>query len=280
MTVLDLGVISMKKIICVILIVVLCLNLSGCLKDNNIFNNISKGEQNAMLMHLEEKYNERFVVKELLVPEYNISSLRGAYVYPEGKGDEVFFVEIASKGRYIDEYVLYEPEKRMLPIYEEWVQNVIPSAKVRIKLNINHIYNSKEIKYNPNETLEQFISQANGIDIDINIILCQDVLEEKDKIFEKLSKLPESEPVIGYLSCNYNIGFLEKEVFENINMDKYEHIPNHLYSAENNTLGNTADNFVAVTSFIRTYDKDIEEQWDFLEQLNRNFQKKEEYIIE
>lgn len=270
----------MKKIVCLILIGVLCLSLSGCLNVNDIFNNISKGEQNAMLMHLEEKYSKRFVVKELLVPEYSISSLKGAYVYPEGKEDEVFFVEIASKGIYIDEYVLREPQNKMTPIYEEWIKSVIPSAKVSIKLNINHIYNSKEIKYNPNETLEQFVSQANGIDIDINILLCQDVLEEKDKIFEKLSDLPESEPIIGYLSCSYNIGFLEKEVFENINMVKYEHIPNHLDSAENNKLGNTADNFVAITSFIRTYDKDIEEQWNFLEQLNRKFQKKEEYIIE
>ena len=267
----------MKKICTLLLLGVVCISLSGCaeviIKGGwSLSTGVSQMEQKAMLKHLEKKYGEKFVIEEIHLPD-NVASLdRGATVYPEGREDEAFYVNLGTKGsrKVLDYYVFREPEKRMQVLYEEWIQHVIPTAKVSIELSVRP--SSKELLYNPDETLQQFVSQTDQMSIDVDILLSEAMLEEKDEIFEKLSNLPGTEPITGFWHNHFDIGFLLQEVFEDLPSDEYKHIPSYLepFGDEDAYMKEVAKDFVAVTSF------GYPTQWAIIDLLNDEFETKEE----
>lgn len=268
----------MKKILCFLLIGVICMGLFGCGVSGRF--TVFPSEQKAMLAHLAQKYGEPFVIKETFTPGWSTaSSMRGAMVHPEGKEDELFLVEIISKDTFVDEYVLRLPEQRMQPLYEEWIQGVISSAKVSVRLDIN-FGGTKEVIYNPDETLQQFVSEAERLNIEVNIMLSEAMLESKDEIFEKLSKLLESEPISGYKNSKYTVAFLTHEAFENIKSGEYKNIPEYLNPIyEGDDIIKAAKEFVAITYCYTTNSESrIQTQAELIQKLNRNLEIKEEYI--
>jgi len=84
----------MKKTICILLIIAISLSLCGCIKYAlDYFWTVPEYEQRRMLKHLEKKYGEEFIIKEIHIPQ-NVSSFdRGATVYPKGREDEEFYVD-------------------------------------------------------------------------------------------------------------------------------------------------------------------------------------------
>lgn len=260
----------MKKSVCLLLVAAMCLGLSGCgmgLWFLGMFKNqnISEGEKRAALEHLEKKYGEKFVIERIVVPENEGSSMRGLRVHPEGKEGDSFFVSInPTYGTIIDEYAVLLNERRMIPIYEEWICGVIPSAKVSIYVSGSP---SHDMPYNPKQSLQEFVTEAEGLSIDVNIVLSEDMLENKDDIFEKLSKLPESEPISGYSSGGYRIAFYMQDAFDSINSG------DDMYMFLDPTYGKDV---VAVTDFGQSYHMNTPQQWGFLEQLYDKFETKED----
>lgn len=271
----------MKKIICILLIIAISLGLSGCSENVAgyvlsymfaISSDVPKYEQRRMLKHLEEKYGEEFVIKEILLPVDASSFNRGATVYPKGREDEEFYVSLGTRGskKIIDNYVLREPQKKMTPIYEEWIQSVFPSAKVGVRLSHNY---SHDLFYDPDKSLQQFVDDSSGdIDCDISILLSEELLTDKDEVFEKLSKLPGTEPISGFDNAYYTIGFMKKDAFDNVKSGEYIHIPPAFFSDSSDD-----EDYVAVTYFYaKNLDNEYYSKEETIEWLNERYERQED----
>ena len=270
----------MKKVICIILTTVMCLSLCGCSQligrlPFAQYRPVSKGEQQRMLRHLEEKYGEDFVIERTQTLKSSGSLTRGVYVYPAGKEEESFFVVITPSGEFVDKYVLRVPEEKLQPIYEKWIQSVIPSAKVAIKLSMT---STEEVTYYPEQTLQQFITSAkNTISINVNIMLSESLVDSRNEIFE-LSQLFENQPIDGYSSFECRIGFLTEKAFVNIESGEYISIPLYFKPMnENDTIKEEAKDYVAVTyDIILFYENHTQTKYHILEDFKNNFKMKEE----
>ena len=250
--------------------------LSGCIFEIPKRFMVFPSEQKAMLEHLEEKYGETFIIESTSTPGWNENSVtRGAYVYPEGKEYDRFFVEITRKGGFVDQYALREPEKRMQSFYQEWIQSIIPSAKAAVRLRMSY-GGIKEVTYNPSETLQQFVSEVDHLYIDVNIMLSETMLGNKDEIFEKLSKALEIEPITGYESGVYTIGFFVYDVFNNLKSGEYNHITTNVNS-EMESLKEVVKNLVAASNCYTASGGKATTQREILEQLNKNFERRKNY---
>lgn len=271
----------MKKIICIILIMTMCLSLGGCSENVvgyvlgymfAISSKVPEHEQRRMLKHLEEKYGEEFVIKEIHLPDDASSFDRGATVSPKGREDEEFYVHLGARGskKIIDNYVLREPQKKMTPLYEEWLQSVIPSAKVGVRLSHNY---SRDLFYDPDKSLQQFVDDSAGdIDCDISILMSDEFLPDKDEIFEKLSNLPQTEPISGFQDTGYRIGFMKKDAFDNVKSGEYIHIPPAFFSDSSGD-----EDYVAVTYFsAKNLDNEYYSKEETIEWLNSNYERQED----
>lgn len=265
----------MKKII-VLLLGVMCVGLFGCSSNfKTLFGIVSKRDQKAILEHLEQKYGEKFIIESTFGTTDESSHERGAMVYPEGKEDEAFLVEITPKGSFVDEYVLRAPEKRMQPVYEEWIRSIIPEAKVAIKLSIG-IFQKKEVLYNPDETLQQFVDEVKDINVNVDIMLSETMRENQDKIFEKLSKLLKNEPILGYEMSKYAVGFFVQDAFDSIESDGYMYINPHLSRPKlSESYREASRGLVAQTYCFAHWEKKPQVQSEILKELNSNFRVKE-----
>ena len=258
----------------------MCLSLVGCSENVvgyvlgymfAISSEVPEYEQNRMLKHLEEKYGEEFVIKKIHIPDDASSFDRGATVYPKGREDEEFYVHLGTRGskKIIDNYVLREPQKKMVPLYEEWLQSVIPSAKVGVQLSHNY---SRDLFYDPDKSLQQFFDDSAGdIDCDISILMSDELLSDKDKIFEKLSNLPGTEPISGFQDTEYRIGFMKKDAFDNVKSGEYIHIPSAFFSDSSGD-----EDYVAITDF---YSKLLGKNYskkEIIEWLNDNYEQQED----
>ena len=261
---------------CFILIGVICVGLSGCVEGIikagwKAATDVSKSEQKAMLKHLEKKYNEKFV-KEIHLPNDESSLSRGATVYPEGRENEEFYVNLGTKGskKVVDDYVLREPEKRMTSLYEQWIQRVTPSAKVAVKLSIGS--RSGELFYNPDKTLQQFVSQTDEMSIDVSIMLSETMLENKDDIFEKLSMLLQTEPISVFKSNRYIVTFFVQKAFNNITSGEHRYMSLYLPDKDD-----AEKDLVAITfCYTKNLANDNNTQSNIIKQLNERFEIKEE----
>lgn len=272
----------MKKIICLILIGMVCLGLSGCLQKPlaytlgylwEVGGSVPKYEQRQMLKHLEKKYGEEFVIKEIHTPQNVATSDRGATVYPKGREDEAFYVYLGTRGnkKIIDDYVFHQPQKKMTPIYEEWIQGVFPTAKLGVRLDFN--IDAEEAFYNPDKSLQQFVDASSGdIICEVSILLSEELLTNKEEIFEKLSNLPETEPLSGFHDTEYRIGFMKKNAFDNVKSVENISIP---YGLKYYKPGD--EDYVAVTEF---YSKNSENEpyakEEIIEWLNSNYERQED----
>lgn len=259
----------------------MCLSLVGCSENIvgyilgymfAISSEVPEYEQNRMLKHLEEKYGEEFVIKEIHLPDDASSFDRGATVYPKGREDEEFYVHLGTRGskKIIDNYVLREPQKKMVPLYEEWLQSVIPSAKVGVRLSHNY---SRDLFYDPDKSLQQFFDDSAGdIDCDISILLSEELLTDKDEVFEKLSKLPGTEPISGFDNAYYTIGFIKKDAFDNVKSVEKISIP---YGLKYYKPGD--EDYVAVTYFSSKHPENGPySKKEIIEWLNSNFEQQED----
>lgn len=99
----------------------------------------------------------------------------------------------------------------------------------------------------------------------MDILLSETMLEEKDEIFEKLSKLPGTEPIAGFCSCEYRIGFFIQKAFDEIESGEDIYMPLYLDPEDKD--------IVAATYFLWINEKDT--QAEFLEEIYKNFKIKE-----
>ena len=276
------GGIWMKKIICILLIMSMCLSLSGCSENIvgyvlgsmfTIAGDVPEYEQRRMLKHLEEKYGEEFVIKEIHTPQNVSTSDRGATVYPKGREDEAFYVHLGTRSnkKIIDYYVFREPQKKMIPIYEEWIQSVFPTAKVGVKLYFRRYLS--DLFYDPDKSLQQFVDDSAGvIDCEISILLNEEVLTNKEEVFEKLSKMPRTEPITGFNDTEYTIGFMKKDVFDNVKSVENIYIP---YGLGYYSPGD--EDYVAVTHFsAQNLDNEYYSKEEIIERLNDNYERQED----
>ena len=111
----------------------------------------------------------------------------------------------------------------MLPVYEEWIQSAIPTAKIAINLVL--LIKEAETFYDPDKSFQQFADDAKHVDCSINIILSEELLPNKDEIFEKLGTLLETQPVLFHKSPSFDIIFLTKEAFDDIESGEFVYIP-------------------------------------------------------
>ena len=257
----------MKKVICIILTTVMCLSLCGCSQligrlPFAQYRPVSKGEQRRVQKHLEEKYGEKFVIDGTFTPDNSGALSRGVYVYPAGREDERSFVVITPLGEFVDYYVLHIPEEQMQTIYEEWIQSVIPSAKITIRLSMSL---AKEVTYYPEEeTLQDFISRVNP-SIDITIVLQEQMLDKKDELFETLSQLPDSEPLRDFNSVQYFIAFYAQEAYEQAISGEYMEMFAY-------PIG---EPYVTASTGL-AYSENEPVTWPFTEQIYDNFETKED----
>ena len=241
--------------------------LSGCTRQWGGAFYISQKEQNAILDHLENKYGEKFAIGRIVSDRF--LARRGVYVHPIGKEDESFFVGEPSDGTFVDDYFLPLPDKRMQPLYEEWIQSIIPSAKVAVKLGM-YPGGKKEVIYDPDETLQQFVAGADELHIEVNIILSEDMLEHKDEIFEKISEFPEIEPISGFQDTRYTIGFFEQQAFDSEKSGEYRYMSLYVISEDD------PDNDLVALTYCYTEDwKKKRPTSNVWEQLNENFKIRE-----
>jgi len=264
----------MKKTICILLIIAISLSLCGCIKYAlDYFWTVPEYEQRRMLKHLEKKYGEEFIIKEIHIPQ-NVSSFdRGATVYPKGREDEEFYVDLgsASNKKIIDTYVLHKPEKKMVPLYEQWIHSVIPTAKICVQLSMGDC--SRDFFYDPDKSLQQFVDDAPAeLYCNIGILMSDELLPHKDEIFEKLSNLPGKEPISGFQDTEFAIGFMKKDAFDNVKSGEYIHIPPAFFS---DSSGN--NDFVAVTYFdAKNLDNEYYSKEETIKWLNDNYERQED----
>jgi len=141
--------------------------------------------------YLEDKYKDKFTINSILSNDGDPDNPNMAYVYPESRMDEWFAVRIHydenTGGRSFSDgcgFVLAEQE--MLPMYREWIAEVIPDGKVIIC--IENETNVTRGDYSAGFDYEEFVEAESPYVMNITILAGSDLLADKTAFFEKISQ--------------------------------------------------------------------------------------------
>ena len=141
--------------------------------------------------YLEEKYKEKFTVDSLGSDAADPENPNKAYAYPEGSKGERFAVRIdidenAGGYSFSDGYGFVLAEREMLPMYREWIAEVIPDGKVAL-----YIENETDVTrgdYSDGFDYEEFVEAESPYAMIITILAGSDLLADRTAFFEKISQ--------------------------------------------------------------------------------------------
>jgi len=188
--------------------------------------------------YLEDKYNEKFIIKNLVSDSPDPVNPNKAYAYPEGFINEWFAVRLDTDDTgtriFTDGYGFVLAERVILPEYKEWISEVIPDGKIAIYIeNENEVTNGD---YSAGFNYEEFVKVESPYAINITVLAGSYLLADINSFFEKISRSIDEK--LDRKQC-YKINFaFSDENLDNLEISKYRRSSSFTFSLE-------SDKFVA-----------------------------------
>jgi len=190
-----------------------------------MINNDYSSEIEDMCSYLENRYNEQFTVAKLISDDGELDAPNKAYVHPKGREAEWFVVRIEENKEngtkeYRDGYGFVFVERSMAMEYQEWLDKIIPSAKMAVR-----VWSADEIthfKYDSKVSLDELtMTENDSIGMDATIFVCESQLDVKAEYREKANKAFNDIPYKDDI-CECHLLFINEESFPTFNHQFYK----------------------------------------------------------